>query len=91
MERPYEHNLEIVNNLGEFTYPERPILVGPSRKAFIGKILGDVPPLMRLEGTLAAVAISACNGANIVRVHDVPETVKVLKVVDAIRKEKILT
>lgn len=89
--KTFEHNLEIINNLREFTYLERPILVGPSRKAFIGKILGDVPPLMRLEGTLAAVAISAYNGANIVRVHDVPETVKVLKVVDAIRKEKILT
>lgn len=86
--KTFEHNLEIINNLREFTYLERPILVGPSRKAFIGKILGDVPPLMRLEGTLAAVAISAYNGANIVRVHDVPETVKVLKVVDAIRKEK---
>lgn len=89
--KTFEHNLEIINNLSEFTYLERPILVGPSRKAFIGKILGDVPPLMRLEGTLAAVAISAYNGANIVRVHDVPETVKVLKVVDAIRKEKIST
>lgn len=89
--KTFEHNLEIINNLREFTYLERPILVGPSRKAFIGKILGDVPPLMRFEGTLAAVAISAYNGANIVRVHDVPETVKVLKVVDAIRKEKILT
>lgn len=89
--KTFEHNLEIINNLREFTYLERPILIGPSRKAFIGKILGDVPPLMRLEGTLASVAISAYNGANIVRVHDVPETVKVLKVVDAIRKEKILT
>lgn len=89
--KTFEHNLEIINNLSEFTYLERPILVGPSRKAFIGKILGDVPPLMRFEGTLAAVAISAYNGANIVRVHDVPETVKVLKVVDAIRKEKIST
>lgn len=89
--KTFEHNLEIINNLREFTYLERPILVGPSRKAFIGKILGDVPPLMRFEGTLAAVAISAYNGANIVRVHDVPETVKVLKVVDAIRKEKIST
>ncbi|MFN3739841.1 MAG: dihydropteroate synthase [Thermodesulfovibrionales bacterium] len=87
--KTFEHNLEVIKNLREFTYLEKPILIGPSRKAFIGKILGDVPPLMRLEGTLAAVAISAYNGANIVRVHDVRETVKVLKVVDAIKKGKI--
>lgn len=87
--KTFEHNLEIINNLREFTYLERPILIGPSRKAFIGKILGDVPPMMRLEGTLGAVAISAYNGADIVRVHDVKQTVKVLKIVDAIKRERI--
>lgn len=88
--KTFEHNLEIINRLREFTYLEKPILIGPSRKAFIGKILGDVPPGMRLEGTLAAVAISAYKGANIVRVHDVPEAVKVLRVVDSIKRERIL-
>ncbi|MCX7793299.1 MAG: dihydropteroate synthase [Thermodesulfovibrionales bacterium] len=88
--KTFEHNLEIINRLREFTYLEKPILIGPSRKAFIGKLLGDVPPLMRLEGTLGAVAIAAYNGANIVRVHDVKETVKLLKVVDGIKKENLL-
>ncbi len=87
--KTFDHNLEIIKNLREFTYLEKPVLIGPSRKAFIGKILGDVPPGMRLEGTLAAVAIAAYNGANIVRVHDVREAVKVLKVVDAIKRERI--
>ena len=81
----FEHNLEIIHNLQEFTLLEKPILIGPSRKAFIGKILGDVPPEERLEGTAAAVAISIMNGANIVRVHDVKETKEALEAVDAIK------
>lgn len=84
-----DHNLEIINNLSEFSLLEKPILVGPSRKAFIGKILGDVPVTERLEGTAAAVAVCIMNGANIVRVHDVKEMVKVVKVVDVIKKEKV--
>lgn len=87
--KTFEHNLEIIKNLQEFTYLEKPILIGPSRKAFIGKALGDVPPSMRLEGTLAVVAVAIFNGANILRVHDVKETVKVAKVVDAIRRERL--
>ena len=75
----FEHNLEIIHNLCEFALLEKPLLVGPSRKAFIGKILGDVPPGERFEGTAAAVAISIFNGAHIVRVHDVKETAKVAK------------
>jgi dihydropteroate synthase len=84
--KTFEHNLKIVKNLKEFTRLGRPVAIGVSRKAFIGKILGDVPPSERLEGTLAAVAISIFNGANIVRVHDVKETAKVCKVADAIKK-----
>jgi dihydropteroate synthase len=87
--KTFDHNLEIINNLREFTFLEKPILVGPSRKAFIGKILGDVPATERLEGTAAAVSISIINGANVVRVHDVKETVKVAKVTDAVKREKI--
>lgn len=87
--KTFEHNLEIIKNLKEFTYLQKPILIGPSRKAFIGKILGDVPPQERLEGTLGVIAISIFNGANIVRVHDVKETIKVVKIVDAIKKERI--
>ena len=84
-----EHNLEIINNLREFTPLEKPILIGPSKKAFIGKILGDASATERLEGTAAAVSISIINGANIVRVHDVKEMGKVAKVADAVKREKI--
>jgi dihydropteroate synthase len=84
-----EHNLEIINKLWEFTSLEKPILIGPSRKAFIGKILGDVPVTERLEGTAAAVAISIMNGVNMIRVHDVKEMVRVAKVADAVKKEEI--
>lgn len=87
--KTFEHNTEIIHNLHEFTLLEKPILIGPSRKAFIGKILGDVPAGKRLEGTAAAVAISIMNDANIIRVHDVKEMVKVEKVADAIKRMKI--
>src|SRR4030043_63297 len=83
--KTFDHNLEIIKYLREFTFLEKPILIGPSRKAFIGKILGDVPPTERLEGTAAAVAVSIINGANIIRVHDVKEMVKVAKIADAIK------
>lgn len=81
-----EHNLEIIANLKEFSLLGRPIAIGVSRKAFIGKILGDLPSSHRLEGTASAVAISVCNGANVVRVHDVAEMSKVVKIADAIKK-----
>ncbi len=80
------HNLEIMSRLHEFRSVGNPILIGLSRKAFIGKILNDASPLSRLEGTAAAVAIAIMNGANIVRVHDVKEMVKVAKVADAIKR-----
>jgi dihydropteroate synthase len=84
-----EHNLEIIHNLRELTFLEKPVLIGPSRKAFIGKVLGDVPPGERLEGTAAAVAVSIMNGANIIRVHDVKEMAKVAKIADAIKRMRI--
>jgi len=84
-----EHNLEIINNLREFTSLEKPILIGPSRKAFIGKILGDASVTARIEGTAAAVAISIMNGANMIRVHDIKEMVRVAKVADSVKREKI--
>ncbi|MGW8273226.1 MAG: dihydropteroate synthase, partial [Thermodesulfovibrionales bacterium] len=82
--KTFAHNLEIIRRLGELRDLGKAILVGPSRKAFIGKYLGDVPADQRLEGTAAAVAISIFNGANIVRVHDVREMSKVVRVADAI-------
>lgn len=88
--KTFEQNLNIIHNLQEFISLEKAVLIGASRKAFIGKILGDAPPGERLEGTAAAVAISILKGANIVRVHDVREMVKVAKVADAIKREKII-
>jgi len=64
-------------------------LIGPSRKSFIGNIL-NLPPEKRLEGTAAAIAIGIMNGANIIRVHDVKEMVRVAKISDAIRSSKRL-
>lgn len=83
--KTFGHNLEILKNLNDFTHLEKPLLVGPSRKAFIGKILGNTPPAERIEGTASAVAIAIMNGANIVRVHDVREMARVAKVADAIK------
>jgi dihydropteroate synthase len=87
--KTFEHNLEIIHNLSELMLLEKPVLVGPSRKAFIGKTLGNVLPEERLEGTAAAVAISIINGADIVRVHDVKEMARVAKVADAIKRMRI--
>lgn len=77
------HNLEIIKRLKEFRKLDVPILIGPSRKSFIGRILNATVD-KRLEGTAAAVAISIANGADIVRVHDVKEMADVAKIADAI-------
>jgi len=83
-----EHNLEIIRRLAEFRDMGYPILVGPSRKSFIGAIL-DLPPEQRLYGTLSATAVAIANGADIVRVHDVAEVVQAGRVADAIIQGKI--
>ena len=83
--KTYEHNLELMRDIDSLLDLGAPLLVGPSRKSFVGKALGDAPMEERLEGTLAAVAWMAGRGAHVVRVHDVKETVRVLRVVDAIR------
>ncbi len=67
-----EDNLALLKNLASFTTLQVPILVGLSRKSFLGKLL-DLPPEERLEGTIAANAIAIANGADIIRVHDVKE------------------
>ena len=84
--KTFDHNLEILKNLDAFTMLGKPLLVGPSRKAFLGRILGNAAPSERVEGTAAAVAISIMNGANMVRVHDVKEMARVAKVADAIKR-----
>lgn len=83
------HNLEIIRDLQEFTRLGKPLVMGVSRKAFIGRILDGAPASERLEGTAAAVAVSLLNGAHIVRVHDVKEMTRVAKVVDAIKRGSI--
>ncbi len=87
--KTFDHNLQILNNFDRLSVFGRPLLIGPSRKAFLGVILGNAPPQERLEGTAAAVAVSIMKGANIIRVHDVKEMAKVAKVVDAIRREQV--
>jgi len=76
-------NLTLIRELGRLGSLGRPILVGPSRKSFIGEVL-DLPADQRLEGTLAAVAVSVINGARIVRVHDVKAVRRAVDTVDAI-------
>jgi dihydropteroate synthase len=76
-------NLEIVRRLSELRELGRPILLGTSRKSFIGLTL-DLPVEERLEGTAATVAIGIANGADIVRVHDVKEMVRVARMSDAV-------
>jgi dihydropteroate synthase len=77
------HSLEVLGRLPELAALDRPILVGPSRKSFIGHVL-DLPVGERLMGTAAAVAASVFGGAHLVRVHDVREMVQVARVCDAI-------
>jgi dihydropteroate synthase len=79
-------NLELIRRLPEFKSLGLPILIGPSRKSFIGNILGGLPPEERLEGTASAVAISVMKGANIIRVHDVKEMKRVIEVAYAIKE-----
>jgi dihydropteroate synthase len=78
-----EHNLELLRRLPELTVSGYPVLVGPSRKRFLGLILGT-PEQDRVEGTAAAVAIAIAGGAAAVRVHDVPQIARVVRVADAI-------
>jgi dihydropteroate synthase len=82
--KSFEHNLSLLNGLSVFKTLGRPLLVGVSRKSFLGKIL-DLPVSERLEGSLAALAYSIWQGANIVRVHDVKESVRVARVIDRLK------
>jgi dihydropteroate synthase len=79
-----EHSLEMLARLPELRALDRPVLAGPSRKSFIGHVLGQ-PVGERLLGTAAAVAACVLGGAHVVRVHDVEEMAQVVRVCDAIR------
>ncbi|MEA2015814.1 MAG: dihydropteroate synthase [Actinomycetota bacterium] len=74
-----EHNLEILNKIKEFTMLGYPVMIGASRKSFIGSIL-DLPVDERLEGSIAAAVYSIMNGVSILRVHDVKETMRAIEV-----------
>ena len=81
-----EHNLEMVRRLPELWRFDLPLLIGPSRKSTLGLVL-DLPVEERVEGTAAAVALAIAGGADIVRVHDVREMVRVCRVADAIARD----
>ncbi|MGL6282788.1 MAG: dihydropteroate synthase, partial [Microcoleaceae cyanobacterium] len=80
----YEQNIEIIRNLTVFKTLNCPILMGVSRKSFIGHILNQPDPQQRLHGTVAACVSAIALGADIMRVHDVAEIVDACKVADAI-------
>jgi len=80
-----EHNLSLIKNLHRLADLHCPIVIGPSRKAFIGMLL-KLPVDQRLEGTAAAAAASIFHGANVLRVHDVKEMKRVAVVADAIMR-----
>ena len=79
-----DHNLELLRSLSTLGSLGRPLLVGPSRKTFIGMVL-QVGPEDRLEGSIAAAVAAAMGGANMIRVHDVRATFRALRVADKIR------
>jgi len=81
--KTWRQELEIIRRLGELKQLGRPILVGPSRKSFIGLVL-DLPVDQRVEGTAATIAIAIANGADMVRVHDVRQMARVCRMSDAV-------
>ncbi|MGD9033193.1 MAG: dihydropteroate synthase [Desulfobacteraceae bacterium] len=86
--KTFDHNLQIIRGLAEFNALQRPILLGPSNKAFIGHIL-DKEPHERDTGSMAAVAAGVLNGAHIVRVHNVKKTMETVKMIDAIKRGRV--
>jgi dihydropteroate synthase len=80
------HSIELLHRLGELkaALGDLPLLVGTSRKRFLGELLGGVPPEDRLEGTAASVALAIGQGADVVRVHDVEAMMRTVRVADGI-------
>ncbi len=83
--KTYEQNVELLRRLPEYNSLGLPVLLGTSRKSSVGRMLGDLPPGERLEGTLATSAWAAGHGAAAVRVHDVQANKRVVTVIDALR------
>jgi dihydropteroate synthase len=82
--KTFQHNMEILNNLDAFLDLGCPLLIGPSRKAFLGHLLGGLPPAERDVATLAALTIAVQRGAHIVRVHNVAYAKQFFTVLNAI-------
>ena len=82
-----EHNLALLRAVDRFRDLDVAVMVGASRKRFIGALTGVEDPAARVEGSIAAAVLSAGNGADAVRVHDVAETVRALRVADAIVRD----
>lgn len=79
-----EQQLELIHRLGEVRELGYPLLFGPSRKRFIGQVLGDLPPQERVEGTLAACVLAIDRGADVIRVHDVRAAARAARLADAV-------
>ena len=84
-----KHNLEILCKLGELSCLNRPILVGTSRKSFIGRVLGVESPAQRIWGTAATVALAVAAGVHILRVHDVAQMHQVARMAYAVRLRQL--
>jgi dihydropteroate synthase len=83
-----EHNLALLRSMGSFRELGVPVLVGVSRKRFVGELSRADDPTQRLEGSMAAAVWCASQGVDMVRVHDVGPTVRALRVVDAIARDR---
>lgn len=81
-----EHNLKIMNRIEELKSFNLPVLLAASRKATIGKVLGDLPTEERLEGTIALSCLAVDSGLQMVRVHDVKENTRAIRMLEAVRK-----
>jgi len=86
--KTFDHNLEIIRELGRLATLQQPILLGSSRKAFIGHILNKEAPERDL-GTMATIAAGILNGAQIVRVHNVAMALQTVRVIDAIKRGRV--
>jgi dihydropteroate synthase len=91
-EKTYEYDLCILDNIKEFTAFNAPILIGLSRKSFLGTVLNEPNPLNRNIGSLAATSIAVYNGAHIIRTHDVSlEMIQTIKTAEAIRRKPVIS
>jgi dihydropteroate synthase len=85
--KTFDHNLQIIQGLSRFHALDRPVLLGPSNKAFIGHILNR-EPYERDTGSMAAIAAGVMNGAHIVRAHTVKKAVETVRIIDAVKRGK---